>query len=224
MKIVTIEGACYSGKTTLLKGLETSGGVQIVEEYVHYMGGSKKMPRFPPPTTDQAKSVISMFVEIEKKRCSDAIELYEKSGGIPILMDRSPFSCMLFEKTIQTRFPKIPNVFEYSVEAFAKEIELGSIFIPPAIIYIKPQNDKIFEQRVKKRGRVPVDFLNEVETLELQNSWYQKILDNFYIGNSFTVESRDNNLEADVNHVKDFLYSTTFNNKIIILHSLITLL
>ena len=135
LKISTIEGSCFSGKTSLLRNLRDKFDVKIIEEYDHYVDGGKNFPKFPPQTLDEAKSAIKFFVEVEKRRSFDAINLSLKYNK-PVVMDRSPLSCMVFQKVAEENHPEIPQIYAYTIDVFNEEAENGNIILPSFLLYL----------------------------------------------------------------------------------------
>jgi len=65
LKIGAIEGNSFSGKTTLVKELETEYGFSVVWEPSAYVSS---FPSFPPDSYAQAKKAIDVFADVEKRR------------------------------------------------------------------------------------------------------------------------------------------------------------
>jgi deoxyadenosine/deoxycytidine kinase len=211
LKISTLEGPCFSGKTTLLNELRTKFGVATIEEYVHYAGGSKKMPQFPPKTLDEAKTSVRFLVEIEKKRTNDAVELSLKKG-VPVIMDRSPLSCIVFEKALSKFDPEIPSVYAYSIEAFHQEIENGNIVIPGAMIYLESGSVEQFVNRVLKRGRIKINMLNDPQALLIMQEWYRDIIKDIYNDNNgIVLKSVDGELDLTAFYAMEFIQKAKYS-------------
>lgn len=94
IKLITVEGASFSGKTSLIAQL-AQYGYKFIGEYADYANNGLDFPKLPFDTPEEAKSSIDFFLEIEKRRTADAKKL-AKNSNLPIIMDRSPFSCMVF--------------------------------------------------------------------------------------------------------------------------------
>jgi thymidylate kinase len=210
LKISTIEGHSFSGKTTLLKELEKTYRVSVIEEYDHYVGGGKNFPKFPPTTLDEAKSAIKFFIELEKRRTNDAIELCIKYGQ-PVIMDRSPLSCMAFQKVAEDTYPEMPQAYAYSIDAFKEEAEKGGIIFPSVVLYIEPPDLEAYMKRVAIRGRMPIDFLNKPETFLAMSRWYKEIVNQvFDEKNSITLISKEGELDLYSYMAYEFLNNASY--------------
>ena len=201
--ITTIEGNSFSGKTSLAEELVTSFDAKIVPEYDVYVQGGKNFPAFPPDSMDDACKAIEFFVEVEKRRSGDAIELVEKSGK-PVVMDRSPFSCIFFQANVLHQFKETPNAYLYSIERFLAEARSGNVFIPNSIVYLYPTIEQ-FRMRIERRGRVGIDFLNWESTLIFSHHWYGNLCRMYREKNSLMLQSSEDKINYDAYLVMEFL-------------------
>jgi len=209
-KIATIEGHCFSGKTTIINKLRSNYQIEIIEEYVDYAGGADFFPKFPPRSIEEAKSSIKYFVDLEKKRSHDAIEKSIKSG-LPVIMDRSPLSCIVFQKVANSQVKDIDDIYSYSCEAFYTEFEKGNIVFPSVIVYAEPPNIEIFKKRVLQRGRVPIEFLNTPETFIQMQKWYKQFLsEHLTSNNGMILQTLEGQVDLLAFMVYEFLSNANF--------------
>lgn len=209
-KIAAIEGNSFSGKTTTVESLEDTFGIPVIHEYDRYAGGGLNFPSFPPDNVGEAKKAIDFFVRLEVRRSQHALELAEKSA-LPVVMDRSPFSCIVFQKAVQDTMPNLPNAYAYSIEAFQKAICDGEIVLPGAMIYLEPQDEATFEKRVRERGRVHIDFLNETRTFRLMQSWYTNLVKDVYgIDSGIILKSLEENIDLTTLFAFEFVMKARY--------------
>jgi len=203
MNISTIEGNSFSGKTTLVECVKQFHDVTMVAEYDEYVGGGANFPAFPPDSISDACKAIDFFVEVERRRSSDAIELAERYGK-PVIMDRSPFSCILFQSVVKDNNVSVPNAFLYSIERFIEKSISGEIVLPTSLIYLYPTLTQ-FKSRRDSRGRVGIDFLNLETTLLYSNDWYRMLCSMLKKGNALEIQSSEGNVQLDAYLVTEFL-------------------
>jgi len=205
--ILTIEGNSFSGKTVTAEKLREVFGIPIVREYFEYAEDQGwKFPKFPRDNFEDAKNAINFFLELEKRRSDDAIDLSARKH-MPVVMDRSPFSCIVFEWTVSKRFPKTPSAYVYAIEKFQKAFDEGKIILPQGLVLLEPENDDIFLSRVKKRGRVDVQFLNDLETMQLMKSWYISTIDNTFPDSGLVLQTVEGDVELTARFLYEFIVS-----------------
>lgn len=207
MKIAAVEGAPFSGKTTLIKGLSEQFGVKFVPEYAKYASSGKDFPPFPSASIKDAKKSVEFFVDLEKKRCSDVIKLAQETD-MPIIMDRSPLSCIVFQKMIEINNPELPSVYAYSIEAFYDAYEKGEIFFPQVMVYIQPPGFEDFKQRVANRGETPIEMFNTYQCGKIMELWYKLCVKKcFKDFNSLVLPSGNNQIQSNIDFASSFLIS-----------------
>jgi deoxyadenosine/deoxycytidine kinase len=204
-KIFAVEGNSFSGKTTTVERLEEQFHVPIVHEYDRYANGGINFPHFPPETYEDAKGSIDFFVELETRRSQDAMEL-ALTRDLPVVLDRSPYSCLVFQWTVGRRDPSIPEAYAYSLEKFQRAVEDGNIILPNGLIYLEPGSEDIFMKRVQTRGRVHIDFLNDIETLRLMREWYKKVMDKHFVDDSgIIIQTVEGNIDLTAMLLFEFI-------------------
>jgi deoxyadenosine/deoxycytidine kinase len=221
LRISAIEGNSYSGKTTLLRELKQNYPIEVVRESMKYVEPAHKFPPFPPQSIEDAKRAVQVFVELEKVRLDHVMELTIKTGK-PVIMDRSPFSAIVFEYALKEKHPERLNVYGYSIELFQEQIKQGNLSIPSVVVYLEPAKQNIFLERVKARGRVRVDFLNNPETVKVMQGWYRDVLNRYYSTNSALIlKSQQGDTEVMASLVSEFLHKANYaNNSDLILSDL----
>jgi len=208
-KIIGVEGNIRSGKTTLIAGLNHLYGYPMVKEYGPYVGGAQNLPSFPPDNHSQAKGAIDFLLDIERKRSADALNLFKKKGEA-VLTDRSPFSCLVFQRYVRDCMIGVPNAYDYTVDTFARALSDSEIILPNALIYLRPTLD-IFKDRVARCGRVKIDFHNDPSTWIYNNQWYRALLEVSYPNNSGQlIESREGSQKENVQQAHTFIENANY--------------
>ena len=185
---IGIEGASFSGKTTLLSSLAGFLLKQnVIEEYCEYAGGNKNFRSVPFTDEKDAEGNILNFIAWEKERCADAAVM--KARGGPVFFDRTFFSVIALQKMLRDRYPSLPNAYEFAVQTFSEFLGKDEIRLPDKMIYIRPNDEDIFSERTK-RG-VSVRFFSEKETLQYLDAYYKEILDIFYPEDHLILHSRN---------------------------------
>ncbi|EKE05827.1 MAG: hypothetical protein ACD_19C00176G0049 [uncultured bacterium] len=174
-KIGAIEGNSFSGKTALVKKLESDYGFFVVWEPSTY---TRSFPSFPPESYSEAKKAINIFVEIEKKRSIDAINLAKNNNYV--VMDRSLWTYPAFQYVVMKTMPDVPNSYLYSLDVLQENVSDNEIIIPSLLISLMPRGQTEFERRISERGRVGIDFLNDWNTTVLMDLLYRTVIDNAY--------------------------------------------
>lgn len=204
MNIASVEGSSFSGKTTLVETLKDLYDVEVIPEYDAYVGGGRNFPRFPPATVEEAQKSIDFFVEIEKRRSAEAVELSERYNR-PVIMDRSPYSCIVFQSVVHNHLQPIPSAYLYSIERFLEEADQGNIIVPNSLIYLYPSVEQ-FRDRVRSRGRVGIDFLNWETTLTHIQEWFENLRSFYPTTNLMMLQSNEGQVSIDAYLVWEFLY------------------
>ncbi len=211
LKIAALEGNSFSGKTTLAESLQKLYGFGVVHEYDKYSGGGYNFPAFPPESYQEAKRAVDFFVELEKRRSGDALETAGKTN-IGVVMDRSFYSCISFQRTVNILLPSVPNAYLYSLDVFEKQVGTKDILVPPVLIYVEPQSSAVFQKRVESRGRVPINFLNEQKTFESMQLWYYDLVKRNYTNNNgFVLTTLEGQIELTTHNAMEFLSSADYS-------------
>lgn len=205
VNVVAFEGAPFSGKTTLIRKLHEKYGVKFVKEYAEYANGGNDFPPFPSKNFDDAKKSVRFMVDIEKRRCEEAYDIAINSE-LPVIMDRSPLSCIVFQKTVEVLHPEYPSVYAYSVEAFLKAYDDGKIFFPQIMIYIQPPELQAFQNRVINRGATPINMFNDHKCGKIMELWYKHCITMCFSElNHKIIPSNNNQIENNVDFVGNFI-------------------
>lgn len=178
-KIGAIEGNSFSGKTALVKKLESDHKFLVVWEPSTYV---KSFPIFPPESYTEAKEAIDFFVDVEKKRSLDAVNLAKDNRYV--VMDRSLWTYPAFQYVVMKTMPNIPNSYLYSLDVIQRNISDEEIIVPSVLINLMPKSQAEFERRVVKRGRVGIDFLNDWNTTILMDRLFKAVINNGYLSQS----------------------------------------
>lgn len=207
--ITAVEGNSFSGKTTLTEEVHKKIGCPIIKEYFHYVD---HFPSFPFEDYEAAKSNVDFFIEAEIRRSQEAMDKSIQTG-LPVVMDRSPFSIIVFQYAVNKLLPNIPNAYAYSWEAFQKALDESKIIIPPSIILLEP-SDNDFLSRVRNRGKVDVDFLNDVLTKQVMHSWYKRIIDTKYKQNGLILKSIEGKVDETARLAIEFILNADGANNL----------
>ena len=204
-RIFGLEGNSFAGKTSTSEYLKKHFNVPIVREYGPYAYEvGTEFPQFPPESYEQAKKSIDFFVELEKRRSDDAVDLAEHRG-VPVVMDRGPFSCIVFEWTVSQNLGSIPSAYLYSIEKFQRAYEDGQIILPDGLVVLEPQTDEEFLRRVEERGRVKAEFLNELRTLHTMQEWYTINISKVYPKSSLFLQTEMGNVDLAAKFIFEFM-------------------
>jgi len=205
LKIGAIEGNSFSGKTTLVKELETEYGFSVVWEPSAYVSS---FPSFPPDSYAQAKKAIDVFADVEKRRSTDAIDLTERSNHI--VMDRSLWTYPAFQYVVMKRMPNIPNSYLYSLDVLQKHIDNREIIAPGAVVSLIPKSQEEFEKRVRERGRVGIEFLNDWETTIMMERLFGTVINCVYTKNNGRTTISSNNIKEIAAETNQFLRQSSY--------------
>lgn len=204
-KIGAIEGNSFSGKTTLVEGLESNFGFSVVQEPNTYV---TSLPSFPPDSYADAKKAIDIFVEVEKRRSSDAINLAE-SGYV--VMDRSLWTYPAFQYVVMRRMPNVPNSYLYSLDVLREQIESGEIIAPGALVSLVLQDQREFQKRVGERGGVNIGFLNDWETTVLMENLFGVVIDRVYTESNGRRIIATGSIQAITRETDQFLHESEYS-------------
>jgi deoxyadenosine/deoxycytidine kinase len=211
IRISTIEGNCYSGKSTMVRELGMRYGMKTVGENADFANNGKDFPIFPPASYEDAKKSIDLFVQIEKKRYDTAVNLAHQTSQ-PVVMDRSPLSCIIFQAAVEVQFNN-PSAYAYSVDAFNKEVQDGKIVYPQALVYLEPETIYIFKKRVIERGRVAIDFLNTTENFLVMKKLYSEFISRHYRKEStILLKSQEGNIDLDTYTAFQFITNANYSS------------
>lgn len=215
--IFALEGAAFTGKTTLLNYLRENcaNKVTTIPEASEYVGGDKHFPNVPFKTYDDARASTYFFIEIEKQRCRDALNAYEKHR-LPVIMDRiTPISSLIFYSLLAHTDPKnftfIDSFYQHALEAFQIQVDRGNIVIPNRLIYLKPQNRNTFESRLIRGTKNEV--FSSWKSYKFLDKKYQKLIQVHFKNNQVLILNSRNspkNLKQLAEKVISFTESTSF--------------
>ncbi len=196
MNLISIEGASFSGKTTLLNYLKNKKDVFIIHEYANYIGGHKNFPVFPPRSTKEAIKSVDFFISIEEKRANTINKLLASKPDIVFVSERCPYSFSLFQKYVHEKLTGSPSCYEYCVEEIKKKTISNEIYLPNKIVYLFPDENS-FYLRVKKRGKVSFDFMNQYEFSTYAKDYFTNEVKKAYDDNSFYIINTTNNTQDE---------------------------
>lgn len=216
-----IEGPAFAGKTTIINYLEKNYGneVSILPEASEYVGGDNNFPNIPFASIEDAKSSTHFFLEMEKMRCREALEVSKQSNK-KILFDRTTMlSSIIFYDLLETNFKemhKFKDSFkQYALEICAKTLKEKEFFVPDKIILVKPKNKEVFESRLSRGTKNSM--FGHWSSVEFLLKEYFKVINSNY-KNNFLVIDTDNtieNLEEDAKKILDFIKNKSkYNEKI----------
>lgn len=197
--LASVDGPCFSGKTTLVNDLALLGH-PIIQEHDIYAGGGSNFPVFPPASLSEARNSIDFFLEIEKHRTQDALKLAARTDQCPV-SDRSFYSCLFFQHAVSVLMPNIPNAYEYGLVQCQKAVSNGEIILPSFLIYLHPANIETLQERISARGLVSIAFMNLWETFKEMDTWFTNLMVEKY-------DSHDSLSLVSVNGNQAFLAKT----------------
>lgn len=173
MKYCAIDSACFSGKSTTIKGLEGLGVAVLYEP--------QTQPNLPPaadlriPVVDQLdgyRERIDGLIEAERMR-TESMAKMSTSGLALLVADRSPLSTIVFEDmSIRYRHGNISDrqkAREYAIEQLDGAVRSGDIVMPNCLVVMDLADEAEFYRRVEERGPTTVAPLNEFEPSRFMN-------------------------------------------------------
>lgn len=214
-KICAVEGNSFSGKTSLVKKLNSDYGFSVIWEPNYYVSS---FPSFPPDTYNEAKKAIDLFVDAEIRRSADAVNL--ALLGERVVMDRSLWTYSAFQYVVMSRMPTIPNSYLYSLDILQRHVEQENIIVPQAIVSLVPKNRNVFESRVNNRGRVGITFLNDWATTVTMGRWFRTLINSSYRKNGITLFSENNLNEIASKTNRLFQVTDIFVNAFLVFNQL----
>lgn len=185
---IGLEGHSFSGKTTLLRLLEKSCDVKVIEEHDFYAGGAENFPSIKFCNDKEMIDDVEFFIDLEKARCKDAQLMYMKYHQ-PIIMDRTLISVILFHKFIRDNMHGWIDGYKYAIRRYNEEISNGTVFIPSRIIYMEPMDNKTFARR-SSRG-VSVDFYKTKTAFKFMKDHYHQWINLFQDASTLVLYSQD---------------------------------
>jgi len=213
-----LEGAAFAGKTTLLNYLKEnfSDKLNVIPEAGEYVGGDRHFPDLPFKTLDQAKASTYFFLAIEERRCAQALRLYQKNGK-PVLFDRcTAISSLLFYLLLQYKEPEnsqfIQSFYRHALEVFHAAQASSAIFVPAKIIYLKPDCQKTFTDRLG-RGTKNTVFSSWDSFCFLDYKYRQLLQAHYRNPNHLTLETKNNRQNLKYIAIKAIKYMEEFSLK-----------
>jgi hypothetical protein len=155
MKYIGIEGSSYTGKTTVINGLQTYGHA-IIPEYDAFG------PFMSDDGTDEGTIIVAEdFIRREQERTRI---LDRMNTGSIVFSDRSPLSLITFEDMKIVTHPENAaprsRAREYLIKRLGEEIAKGTIVFPDDLIVLRLDDEAAFTDRVNQRGVTPVEELS----------------------------------------------------------------
>lgn len=177
-----------------------------------YRQEKQRFTNFPPTTIEDAKHNVNLLIELEKIRMEDVIDKHIRSGK-PVIMDRCFLSTIVFEYAISRQFLDRINVLDYTIVLFKEQTQAKKLFIPSVLVYLEPFDYQVFVERIEKRGKVGINFLNEFETVKIMQHWYRHILSANYPDNSsLIIQSTQGGQKETAKSVNEFLNTVNYTN------------
>lgn len=210
IQATSLEGSSRAGKTTLLQkiGKELGGQIGIIPEGSEYIGRDENDVVFDMSTVEGAKESLFFCLEVEKERTKDIMLMAQK--GIPIIMDRSLWSILIFYNTLAKVEPAFDRHFEefypYVLAVFEAVVKNGSVLMPSKIVYMTVENENVFQSRLG--GKSHNKFLGEWKNVLTYERLYPKlVLSHYSVGDILEVHSnnRADDLEKLVTQVSGFI-------------------
>lgn len=168
-KEFSIEGVCYSGKTTLAKSLsENWKNSLFVPEYSFFDLSVKRRNNFPPISKQDSMQAFQFFLNLDQTR-KGAVNAQKQSL---IFSDRSIISTIAFEYAKSKA--NIPNVFD-QVDQLIDE-HLLNIELPLGWIYIRFNDLELIKKRINSH-HIGLKFLIEENTLANLQFFYDFIFE-----------------------------------------------
>lgn len=211
-RVTGVEGSSFSGKSTLIKEVHNKGNsVSVIPETCDIVGGNRHFRQIPFTSIQEAQLNTHYFLEVEKRRWGQALELVKKPNQ-QVLMDRiTPFSSVMLFALLRNKYPELHGFsgdYEYAVEQYQKALDAGEIFLPNRMIFVNTDPDS-FSQR-KSRG-TSVNPFGLWDTYQFNQAYYHKIADNYYPGDYcvwINSDNADGSLENSARCALDYILGT----------------
>lgn len=159
-EIIGIEGSSFTGKTTLCRRIQEVCKCPLVPEYDYF--ADKIFPPFPPNNAQAAIDNIDFFVKMEQQRKSYLDSIQRQFSKV--VVDRTFLSICGFQYLVQRFGSGAPSVLGYAREKM-QEMDSEDRIIKPHKLFILTIDRELFDIRLRMRGRVAVDILNNFENI-----------------------------------------------------------
>lgn len=162
----SLEGVCYSGKTTLARSLCESYRGLFLPEYSFFDRSIKRRKKFPPMSKKDSYQSFEFFLDLDKVRKNYLVAQPKKL----VFSDRSIISTIAFE---YAKFKvNIPNVLDQVTGLIDSHIQ--NIILPTGWIYMRFNN--LVDQKTRlKSHHVGLSFLVEDITLKNLQYFYDRL-------------------------------------------------
>ena len=153
MLVVAFEGACLSGKTTMVRNIERclvqhDWNVKVVPEYFHYVGDPANYPPMFCSNAAESHYCFEFFREIEEKRQSEIRKSLASGEDGLVLMDRTILSLLVYRALAGDQL---------GYELLLTYVTSGAIISPDTLFYLLPQSADEFARREGTRPASPVN-------------------------------------------------------------------
>ena len=169
-KIIVLAGLPASGKTTLLKRLESQPGVVVVPSPLDWLGGVRHLPAI--ATTVQTKLEAQRFLmtlDVERHKFAR-----EQAQRVPLVVMDTDFTANLaLHHAERRRQPRI-DVYQWMIEAYCQYLDRGRISLAEGYVYLDAALAQRLERRSldKKRKRNLIYF--EAPLPDDMQGWYER--------------------------------------------------
>jgi len=163
MRLRSIEGPSFAGKSTLARHITETHGGMFIGEYMDYAitNGRSGFPPLP-ATVEEAKRGVDFFMDIERERTNDIRK--GLCDGLLVVSDRTVLSLAAYQLALYRHRDSLPGdqiaVPDYAIEKIQNATEKGDIEMPEKLVILKPENREVHEARVRKRGRTTMSIFN----------------------------------------------------------------
>lgn len=161
---ISLEGSCYSGKSTLAKALSKQFCGQFIPEYSYFDPSFQRRKKFPPHSIDDSLDSFKYFLNLDLNRTYSISTNQDKL----FFLDRSIVSVIAFE------YAKlkvgIPNIFNQVNDLIKHHLERATL--PSEWIYLRFDSLNTLKLRVQSHD-IGLRFMVEKNTVQNLQTFYK---------------------------------------------------
>ena len=154
MRISSLEGSSFSGKTELAKKFRLLHEVEVVNAYTDYFIRHNRSIVTGAQEVKNPILAFEKYLEVERFRSEDV----ERANalGKTVLLDKSVIALYAYQLAVgeQSDNESHPYMVDYALDRIKEEVGKGDIIIPDCVNIIVCENKSIFETRKQTRGGV----------------------------------------------------------------------
>lgn len=163
MRLRSIEGPSFAGKSTLANYLAQAYEGIYIREYMDY-ANAEGCPGRPlaPTSIEEAKAGFDFFLDIERRRTADIRR--GLASGCLVVSDRTVLSLVAYQLALDRQGGRLPGrhiaVPDYALEQTQHAVEQGDVEMPDRLIVLSVANEATHQERVARRGATAMGVFN----------------------------------------------------------------